>query len=1098
MVRKKYKKLKIIILILIFVTIFFIIPTIVLRKSLAKWKIVTIFDKFLNEQLTEEKRIYNVFDLVRYMEGKTQSDNYNVENIENNDIIYTNSININVAIDNFDNTKQYYCNINDESYDIKEKETNVNIQLPEGKNEIKIELYENNEKIKTLNYIIYYVEPYKEQFLDELSNNGVAVHYGASEDYEQSSPLLKRLGVNYIRTDFFKYVVDPNNNNNYDYSAYDEWMKDLDNTNIKVIAIIDGTYDVDKEKNLESYVNFFNRIKERYPKIEYFEIMNEPNYRYITDERINWYAKIFKVLEESTDAKILNGGLALSPNSTGNFIDPYSFYNKFYSYDGGKYNNTINFHLYDINLIEQTINNYEQISREFGGFNRISVTEYGASTAETGEESQARTDVKDSVKFVGCNGVKILYNLWSKGEEQNWENQLGILNNDYTPKLAYYSMKNFYENTNGAEYIGQIDLGDQIEAHVYDKDGKVKIIAWTNQKSITQEIDNDNFIVSDLYGNKIDNMEDTIVVSYDPIYLDTDSDKYFFKAISKKLTKGYEELEESFSDEISKIDGYQEKIDALKEYSSQLNNISSEEETNAQNKMLEHFELGNILLQAYQNNIIEDKAKVSGMLDTLNEIGDSFEDFITVTAKTRKTNLDEINNNINEAEQILNNNSKIDILYSDKILDYAKEFRDTSEYILGISGENAIKTGLINSKAIHANELAKWSISFSNIQIQKEIESILSNIKNGIENVKSNNDWLSESTNISLKIDKINQLIDNAFSIDKTMELYNLEYDLEEKIVEEYIKGKLNCNEDNIIEVLNKLDEVSQNLKDLLKYSTSDVNINTDDIENSVNQSVDNYNKNKDSYNLNISYNLLNKAIDLYYNGLLTDDEYTNYLNSLRIQKMLNLSNDSIDKTIEINNFINGQIDKISVNYSTLDLTSASVISTINVDSNTTIKNNGGQAEYAFENNGTFDYILITNDIQYTFTVKVSNIIKPYVLKDSNILNIDKNTTVDEFISSTNGINGTIYNDSIKLQNNEKIATGCTLVYNNKEYNLIVNGDINSDGDVTVHDLISMRKVIVESKEVTLDKYEKIAADTNQSGTIDVRDLINIRKLIVK
>lgn len=706
--------------------------------------------------------------------------------------------------------------------------------------------------------------------------------------------------------------------------------------------------------------------------------------------------------------------------------------------------------------------------------------------------------VKRTVKYEKYCDLKVLYNLWSKGPEMNWENQLGILNNDSTPKLAYYAMKKLYENINGAEYIGQIDLGNQIEAHVYDKEGKVKIIAWINEINKTQEIDNDNFIVSDLYGNKIDNMEDTIVVSYDPIYLDTDSDKYFFKVISKELTKGYEELEESFSDEISKIDGYQEKIDALKEYSSQLNNISSEEETNAQNKMLEHFELGNILLQAYQNNIIEDKAKVSGMLDTLNEIGDSFEDFITVTAKTRKTNLDEINNNINEAEQILNNNSKIDILYSDKILDYAKEFRDTSEYILGISGENAIKTGLINSKAIHANELAKWSISFSNIQIQKEIESILSNIKNGIENVKSNNDWLSESTNISLKIDKINQLIDNAFSIDKTMELYNLEYDLEEKIVEEYIKGKLNCNEDNIIEVLNKLDEVSQNLKDLLKYSTSDVNINTDDIENSVNQSVDNYNKNKDSYNLNISYNLLNKAIDLYYNGLLTDDEYANYLNSLRIQKMLNLSNDSIDKTIEINNFINGQIDKISVNYSTLDLTSASVISTINVDSNTTIKNNGGQAEYAFENNGTFDYILITNDIQYTFTVKVSNIIKPYVLKDSNILNIDKNTTVDEFISSTNGINGTIYNDSIKLQNNEKIATGCTLVYNNKEYNLIVNGDINSDGDVTVHDLISMRKVIVESKEVTLDKYEKIAADTNQSGTIDVRDLINIRKLIVK
>lgn len=390
MVRKKYKKLKILIFILIFVIIFFIIPTIVLRKSLAERKNITIFDKFLNEQITEEKRVYNVFDLVRYMEGKTQSDNYNIDNIENNAIIYTNNININVDIDNFDNTKQYYCNINDENYDIKEKETNLNIQLLEGKNVILIELYENNEKIKTLNYIIYYVEPYNEQFLDELSKNGVAVHYGAGEDYEKSSPLLKRLGVNYIRTDFFKYVVDPNGNNNYDYGAYDEWMEDLNNTNLKVIAIIDGTYDVVTEKNLKNYVDYLCKIKDRYPKIEYFEIMNEPNYRYITNEQIDWYAKIFKALKESTEAEILNGGLALSPNSTGSFIDPYSFYNKFYSYGGGKYNNTLNFHIYDFATDILTINNFRNLSKSLGGFNKLNITEYGTSSGETSEESQAR------------------------------------------------------------------------------------------------------------------------------------------------------------------------------------------------------------------------------------------------------------------------------------------------------------------------------------------------------------------------------------------------------------------------------------------------------------------------------------------------------------------------------------------------------------------------------------------------------------------------------------------------------------------------------------------------------------------------------------
>ena len=345
--------------------------------------------------------------------------------------------------------------------------------------------------------------------------------------------------------------------------------------------------------------------------------------------------------------------------------------------------------------------------------------------------------VKHTTRYENNAEIKILYNLWSKGEEQNWENQLGILNNDYTPKLAYYSMKNYYENTNGAEYIGQIDLGDQIEAHVYDKDGRVKIIAWTNQKSVTQQIENDAFVVSDLYGKNINGMENNITVSYDPIYLDVESNsnKYFFQAISNALVDGYNEFEKSYTDELKNINGIQTKINELRKYSEELNNKSDVSETEAQDLMLEHFELGNMILNSYKDNNIVDETKVSAMLDSLKEIGNSFEDLVTVTAKTRMEDLTEVNNNISNVENLLSNNAKIDILYSDKILDYAKEFRDTSEYVLSLDKENAIKTGLINSKAIHANELAKWSLHFSKIQIQKKISPLLDKIKTQYDSI---------------------------------------------------------------------------------------------------------------------------------------------------------------------------------------------------------------------------------------------------------------------------------------------------------------------------------------------------------------------------
>ena len=113
-------------------------------------------------------------------------------------------------------------------------------------------------------------------------------------------------------------------------------------------------------------------------------------------------------------------------------------------------------------------------------------------------------------------------------------------------------------------------------------------------------------------------------------------------------------------------------------------------------------------------------------------------------------------------------------------------------------------------------------------------------------------------------------------------------------------------------------------------------------------------------------------------------------------------------------------------------------------------------------------------------------------------MQINKNTIIKEFIDRLNILNCRIIRSNKELSNNDKIATGDILIYNNQQYNLIVNGDINSDGDVTIHDLITMRKFLVESKDVSLNDQEKLAADTDQSGIANINDLINIRKIIVK
>ena len=1077
---------------------------VIINNNLVNKNEIILFDKFLNEQISEEKKIYNVVDLIKYMQAKGQSDNYDIVSEKNNTVVYENNININISIYNYMDSNQYECNIkigdNNKKIEIDDKQTSFSIELIEGKNNIEIELYENDEKIKAIEYTIYYVKPYEEQFLDELSKNGIEVHYDGSEDYNKSSQLLKSLGAKYIRTDFFKYVICPSGNN-YNYDEYDYWMKDLtDNTEIKVLAIIDGMDTINSEKRMNNYIDFFKRIEERYPQIERFEIINEPDFEYKSIEAIEWYTKTVTTIEKNSSKEILIGGLAPYQSNSSNY-NPYEFYKLFNLYGGERYNNNINFHLYDIWKIEETIKNYEEISRKFGGFNRINITEYGASTSETGEESQARTDVKDTIKFSNCNGVKILYNLWSTKSDNEWDHQLGILNNDYTPKLAYYSMKNFYENTNGAEYIGQIDLGDQIEAHVYDKDGRVKIIAWTNQKSVTQQIENDGFVVSDLYGKNINEMENNITVSYDPIYLDVESNsnKYFFQAISNALIDGYNEFEKSYTDELKNINGIQTKINELRKYSEELNNKSDVSETEAQDLMLEHFELGNMILNSYKDNNIVDETKVSGMLDSLNEIGNSFEDLVTVTAKTRMEDLTEVNNNISNVENLLSNNAKIDILYSDKILDYAKEFRDISEYVLSLNKENAIKTGLINSKAIHANELAKWSLHFSKIQIQKKISPLLDKIKTQYDSILKNTPSLLNNSNIAENFNKLIQFVYNyEYNLESIKNLNDLFIILEKSIIDEYLQNTVNQIENSDINVLVNLEGVTSYYKDLFEYYENNTNLNLNDIEDSLNSAIIKYNDNKNNLNLNISYNFLNLATDLYNNELQTDDEILNYLNAQRISNIIELSNYSINKASSVNEFVSSQREKISINYSTTVLTNNSVSVHINLTEGSKIQNNDGLADRIFEKSESFDFIILTNGITYSITANVGNIVEDYIIDSNNILQINKNTTINSFITSLGILDYKITRGGKELSSSSKIQTGDVLLYNGGQYNLIVNGDIDSDGDVTIHDLIKMRKFLVESKDVVLNEQEKLAADTDQSKIVNIKDLINIRKIIVK
>lgn len=121
-----------------------------------------------------------------------------------------------------------------------------------------------------------------------------------------------------------------------------------------------------------------------------------------------------------------------------------------------------------------------------------------------------------------------------------------------------------------------------------------------------------------------------------------------------------------------------------------------------------------------------------------------------------------------------------------------------------------------------------------------------------------------------------------------------------------------------------------------------------------------------------------------------------------------------------------------------------------------------------------------------------------YKFRDDKILNISAGTNQQEFMQKLNiDENYKILRNTKELDKNENIATGDVLkLKSGQEYNLIVKGDVNSDGIVNIKDIIELRKYLLMGNN--LNENEKVAADTDlDERTIGIKDLVRMRILVL-
>lgn len=699
--------------IILFIICIFVIPTLVIIK------------KYKNSNF----KIYNLYDLITLEKVEERTVPKCTIDIETeNNIVYEKNIIIKIAVSDFTDITNIRAYINDEEYFFTSENNEIPIELKEGKNIVSAMVYNGDEKLLEYSKDIYCVIPYKKQFLDECSKKGIQLHYNGNENYNMSFNLLKSLGVGYVRADFYEPSIFVDGRYNFD--NYDKWMrKIIKESNLKVIGIINGIGDRGSNLVYGNYnrtKEFINKVSERYSQIKYFELLNEENAKeYVNDSAIEDYAYLLNSLNMSSDVKIIPNGSATYTKDSSTSLSSITYYKKLFYYDNSIKN--ITFHPYDVSYIqgfEKKVKDHKILSNDLGGFIKINATEYGSTTQKLSEQQQANDIIKQTVNLENDCNIISLYNLWTTSSSKDEYEQFGILTNDYVPKLSYYALKQYYTNTNGAEYIGKISLENPVvECHVYDKDGDILVVYWSNDNTQKIEIPYTNFNAYDLYGNEIKNTNGKLSITSSPVYLKNADRSYFYRAISNTAASAYNEFLTNYSDYLDSSDemiAVKNEVNKMKKYAEGLANGGEVSEAEALSKMKEHFAIGDMILKAYKDEKLScEYVKLSSMLDQLNTTGYAFEDLVTITAK------DVSNASLTATEKIMNTfdnkvsaNVSVEMVYPNKIKAFAKDYYDTSSYINGLEEENPIKNGLIIGKGLHAYYLAGWADSFADCYLE--------------------------------------------------------------------------------------------------------------------------------------------------------------------------------------------------------------------------------------------------------------------------------------------------------------------------------------------------------------------------------------------
>lgn len=215
-------------------------------------------------------------------------------------------------------------------------------------------------------------------------------------------------------------------------------------------------------------------------------------------------------------------------------------------------------------------------------------------------------------------------------------------------------------------------------------------------------------------------------------------------------------------------------------------------------------------------------------------------------------------------------------------------------------------------------------------------------------------------------------------------------------------------------------------------------------------------------------------------------------------------------------NWIDKNIPIAIVSYDITETTSESVTATIKFSKEITIlsekieltKQEDGSYNYTFDDNGeiTLEFIDEAGNIGYT-SLKVDwikseeekyFISDKYNIQNGYITKIEENTSFNTFKENiqTNEYINLLDEEQNVLEEDTFLKTGMILkVGDELQYTIVINGDIDKDGKLTINDLAKLKLHLIEKEKIYETPLK--AADIDGDGKVNINDLARMKLLLI-